>query len=223
MILPYVIFGYNTSIQESTHFSPFEILYGGRKSKLPQQIDLNQHKILIDEMIKKAQIMKKQARENLLKSQQTQKKYHDEKHNDIEFEENDLVMVKNPSSQKLESKYSGPYKILQKLSKLNYKIALPSGSRMDDVIHISRLKKVNKQIDPALPYQTSQSDREDEHFEIESILDKKFMISNDGKRRLYYLIKWKGYDETSWEPKTELNNAKEMVKYFERGRNKKKS
>ena len=92
---------------------------------------------------------------------------------------------------------------------------------MDDVIHISRLKKVNKQIDPALPSQTSQSDPEDEHFEIESILDKKFMISNDGKRRLYYLIKWKGYDETSWEPKTELNNAKEMVKSFERGRNKK--
>ena len=74
LILPYVIFGYNTSVQESTHFSPFELLYGGRKPKLPQQIDLNQHKFLIDEMIEKAQIMKQQAHKNLLKSQQTQKK-----------------------------------------------------------------------------------------------------------------------------------------------------
>jgi chromobox protein 5 len=57
-------------------------------------------------------------------------------------------------------------------------------------------------------------------YEIEKVLDKKFMKGNDGKRRLYYFIKWKNYDNShnSWEPKSELGNAKEIIKEFEKGR-----
>ena len=53
-------------------------------------------------------------------------------------------------------------------------------------------------------------------YEIEEILDKKFMKSNDDKRRLYYLIKWKGYslEHNTWESKSELGNAKEIIKEF---------
>jgi hypothetical protein len=223
-LLPYMLFSYNTSIQESSKYSPFEILFGGRKPKLPQQIDLNEDKLDIENMIQKATIIKKNAQKNLVESQERQKRYHDQNFKAKEFEEHDLIMLKNPTAKKLDPKYIGPFRILQKINKLNYKIELPSGSRMDDVVHVSRMKKVSEKTNPSLPkpseIPSSQLEKEI-HYEIEKVLDKKFMKSNDNKRRLYYFIKWKGYtsDYNTWEPKSELGNAKEIIKQFEKGRN----
>lgn len=226
-LLPYILFSYNTSTQESTKLSPFEVLYGGRKPKLPQQIDFNEEKLELESMLEKAEIVKNIAKKNLISSQTTQKKYYDQKHKDIEFEEHDLVMLKDPTAKKLDPKYIGPFRILQKINKLNYKIELPSGSRMNDVIHISRLKRISEIKDPQLPENSkspSSQLKNEMQYEIEEILDKKFMKSNDGKRRLYYLIKWKGYslEHNTWEPKSELGNAKEIIKEFEKRRKKAK-
>lgn len=50
-------------------------------------------------------------------------------------------------------------------------------------------------------------------FTVEKILDKK----KEGRRALY-LIKWEGFEErdATWEPLSNLNNVKEMVKEFDR-------
>lgn len=72
-ILPYVLFSYNTSIQESIKYSPYEILFGGRKVKLPQQIDLNEQKLDLESMLEKGQIIKEDARKNLIESQKNKR------------------------------------------------------------------------------------------------------------------------------------------------------
>ena len=43
---------------------------------------------------------------------------------------------------KLTPKYYGPYKVLQKISSMAYKLEIPSSSRVHPVFHVSWLKKL---------------------------------------------------------------------------------
>jgi hypothetical protein len=52
---------------------------------------------------------------------------------------------------KLSPKYYGPYKVLQKIGTMAYKLELPASSRVHPVFHVSCLKKV---IGDKLPVQT---------------------------------------------------------------------
>ena len=52
---------------------------------------------------------------------------------------------------KLSPKYYGPYKVLQKIGTMAYKLELPASSRGHPVFHVSCLKKV---IGENLPVQT---------------------------------------------------------------------
>jgi len=52
---------------------------------------------------------------------------------------------------KLSPKYYGPYKVLQKIGTMTYKLELPAASRVQLVFHVSCLKKV---IGDKLPVQT---------------------------------------------------------------------
>ena len=52
---------------------------------------------------------------------------------------------------KLSPKYYGPYKVLQKIGSMAYKLELPASSRVHPVFHVPYLKKV---IGDKLPVQT---------------------------------------------------------------------
>ena len=71
-------------------------------------------------MLEKSEIVKNIAKKNLISSQNTQKKYYDKKHQDIEFDVHDLVMLKDPNAKKLDPKYIGPFRIIQYL--FNFKL-----------------------------------------------------------------------------------------------------
>ena len=60
---------------------------------------------------------------------------------------------------KLSPKYYGPYKVLQKIGTMAYKLELPVASRLHTTFHISCLKKV---IGDKLPVQTILLELEEE-------------------------------------------------------------
>jgi len=45
---------------------------------------------------------------------------------------------------KISPKYYGPYKVLQKINTMAYKLELPASSRVHPVFHVSCFKKVDK-------------------------------------------------------------------------------
>ncbi|MCI64129.1 retrotransposon gag protein, partial [Trifolium medium] len=81
--------------------------------------------------------------EKMRASQSRQKSYADKRRKDVEFQEGDHVFLRVTSttgigralkSKKLASRYIGPYKILKRIGKVAYRIALPpSLSNLHDV------------------------------------------------------------------------------------------
>lgn len=172
-----------------------------------------------------------EAKDNLIKAQDSQYQYANISRNFKEFKIGDKVLIAtsilspsselNRNSKKLSPRYSGPYKILEIISSVAYKIELPPHMKAHPVIHVSALRPF-KATDLEFPNRTETpeppiitANREFE-FEVETILDKR--INKKGqKEKVEYLIKWKGYPEhdSTWEPLVNLKNALELIQEFE--------
>ena len=51
----------------------------------------------------------------------------------------------------------------------------------------------------------------EEEYEVEKVLEKRFR-----KGRVEYFVKWKNYDETTWEPLKNLTNVQDLIEKFEK-------
>jgi hypothetical protein len=100
-------------------------------------------------------------------------------------------------SQKVDSKWHGPFKVLAKVSPYTYQIKLPPTIKCDNIHYISLLEPTANNPDPCQwpnPPPLVDINGEDEYF-IEAILDSQIHHSN-----LQYLVKWIGYYIPDSEP-----------------------
>lgn len=152
--LPYITFAYNSSRHDTAGFSPFYLLYGRDPTLpfdtlLPSAVQSPSTGYARDAIALAAQA-REVARHRLTVSQASQKRRYDLRHRDHHFSPGSLVLLWTPSrrvglSEKLLSRYSGPYQILRQLSDVTYEIApvgQPSVSPnvTSDVVHVARLK-----------------------------------------------------------------------------------
>ncbi|QRW25167.1 Retrotransposable element Tf2 protein [Rhizoctonia solani] len=89
--------------------------------------------------------------------------------------------------------------------------------RIHPVFHINLLTKFHSDPhgqDPPQPAPIVTEEGEEE-YEVEKILDSKWKEYRKA-RKLWYLVKWKGYDKgsNSWEPVDNVANAKEAKEDF---------
>ena len=105
------------------------------------------------------------------------------------------IKTKRPSI-KLDFKKLGPFKVLDKVSSVNYRLQLPKNSRLHLVFHISLLEPARGDA-PIATDTELQPENELMEYEVEAILDRRLV-----GRREEFLIKWEGYEYTdnSWEP-----------------------
>jgi hypothetical protein len=115
---------------------------------------------------------------------------------------------------KLLPKYYGPYKVLQKIGTMAYKLELPASSRVHPVFHVSCLKKV---IGNKIPIQTILPELDEEG----KIILEPEAITNTRIRQLRnrsiseYLIKWRKLpaEDSTWEDESFIQKHPELLKH----------
>ncbi|GJS00329.1 putative reverse transcriptase domain-containing protein [Tanacetum coccineum] len=128
--LPLVEFSYNISYHASIKAAPFEALYG-RKCRSP--------------------VCWAEIKQRMQAARDRQKSCADLKRKPMEFQVGDRVMLKvSPwkgvvhfgKRGKLNPRYVGPFKVLEKIGTVSYKLKLPQElSRVHNTFHVSNLKK----------------------------------------------------------------------------------
>src|SRR6266487_2893658 len=158
--IDFALMAYRTSVQASTHETPYFLLYG-RDMTIPMDIEMglpDERYIDYDDYKNEVHFCLKDAwsvaHANIVKSQIVQKKYYDKKAKEANYEINDLVWVFTPKLAKYKPKlqkpqWNGPYRILDRTD-MNAQVKLALHPRAKPkVVHMNRLKPF---YEPYTPY-----------------------------------------------------------------------
>ncbi|GJT03278.1 putative reverse transcriptase domain-containing protein [Tanacetum coccineum] len=149
--LPLVMFLYNNSYHGSIKAAPFEALYG-RKCRSPVcWAEVGEVQLTGLEIVQETTEKIIQIKQRMQATHDRQKSYADLKHKPMDFQVGDKVMLKvSPwkgvvrfgKRGKLNPRYVGPFKVLEKVGSVAYKLELPKElSRVHNTFHVSNLKK----------------------------------------------------------------------------------
>ena len=148
--LPKVCLAYNTSVQPTTGYTPFFLMFG-RQARLPLDIMYGPPEPVFDcnkyaaKMRTELQVAYDRVHKNMPEQLRREKELYDKKIHGKPFEEDDLVwlhspVVKHGRSRKLHLPWSGPYRVVKKLSDAVYRIQELRNKRRRVVVHFDRLK-----------------------------------------------------------------------------------
>ena len=170
--MPYLLFAYRKAPQDSTGFSPFEILYGHRvrgpldilregwTDEKAEEVPAITHVITMRNRLSE---MAKLAQDNLKQAQGRQKRYYDSGARLRSVEQGDEVLVLLPmQTNKLKLEWRGPYKVTRKVTDVDYEIQTPGRRQETKVYHINMMKKWNPSPANYATALSAELEREDE-------------------------------------------------------------
>ena len=117
-------------------------------------------------------------------------------------------------TEKLTERFVGPYKIKEIVSSNAVKLELPNAVKIHPVVNVSRIRRYVGQVEGQKKEQLALVIIEgEEEQEVERILNKRKVRGKDK-----YLVRWKGFtaESDTWEGRENLENAKEVIKEFEK-------
>ena len=155
--VPKAVLAYNTSVHESTGFTPYRLMFGReailpldallRLETTPSQGSARTYPDYVVEQKQQLEETEQVVRENLKRAQKLQKAYYDTKCHGQRFHVGDRVWYKNRTRtrrKKFLKPWCGPWKVLKALSDVTYRIEeerrKPGKRRQRKVVHFNYLK-----------------------------------------------------------------------------------
>lgn len=216
--LPIAEFAYNNSLNSTTQMTPF-FANQGYHPQFSTKVTSTSTIPAAEERIKQIDSTLTELRSTLKFSQETYSKFANQRRQPHCFKIGDNVFLNRKNikttrpSLKLDDKFFGPFKIIEKINDVSFKLKLPKTLKIHPVFHVSLFKR--KDPDnislPSTPPPDPISIDNNLEYEVEAILDSKRY-----RNSVRYLVHWKGYDklDRTWEPLESLNNCPDLLQDF---------
>ena len=210
-LIPLAEYAYNTTKMQETDFTPYQVVYG----KTPTiHVALGEPSQAAIEKIRKV------VYKNLLYSQVLLQEHRNKRRKPAtELRPGNKAYVqkcgarKDRPSASLDDKHWGPFPVKQKVGQSSYKLELPPQTRIHPVFNSNVLKRAATNLFLGQRLQNKPPPdiiEGQEEYKVEAILDKK--VKRNG---VQYRVKEKEYEKTTWEPTSNLGQARDAVKDFE--------
>jgi hypothetical protein len=218
-LLPMAQFAYNSAITETTKVSPFFANHGydPQAYREPRKDDARAERATLE--VTKLKAFQEQLATDIQFLNERSAAYANKnrsmepplKRGDKVYLLRKHIKTKRPSD-KLDFKKLGPFKVLEEIGTVNFRIQLPKGSKLHPIFHISLLEPARGNAPVALDSEL-QPEHDADVYDVETILD-----SRKVNNAVQYLIKWKGYEHTdnTWEPLQHLRCPEKLEEFHRR-------
>lgn len=228
--IPMVEFALNSSLNESTGFTPFEIATG-RLPTIRTELPVPASKYPgVEEFVANAVNNYILARDALIVSRVRQTHNANRRRTeDPMFEVGSKVYLstKNLSlpkgrADKLLPKFVGPYEIIESYAETsNYKLDLPDAlvaRNIHPVFHVSLLRRYEPNDEGMFPFRRTHASYDfgtpDNEFLVETIAGHKWE-GPASRRKVLFEVKWANDDVLTWEPLKHVNRLKALDDYLD--------
>jgi hypothetical protein len=208
--LPLAEFWYNATVHSSIGCSPFKALYGHEPNlgAMPE-LGSTLHPTVEGVIVERAQQIES-LKKHLSAAQLRMKTFADRNRTEKQFQVGDNVLLKlQPYAQatvinrpfpKLAYKYFGPYKILDRVGQVSYRLELPEGTKVHNVFHVSKIKEFRPDYTPVFRELPKLPLLDSTDTTPEKILDRR-LVKKGNAALPQVLIKWKHLpeDTATWE------------------------
>ncbi|KAK8957588.1 hypothetical protein KSP39_PZI000338 [Platanthera zijinensis] len=197
--------------------TPFEAMFDRRPPAIVCYYNNNNTIQAVQAELSDRDKLLKQLRLNLQRAQHRIQATTNKKRTPIQLTEGVLVLLKlhpykqlslkQRKSARFNLKYYGPFKIIQQINPVAYKLQLPEYSRIHPVFHVSLLKSYYKSYEHIVHHLPPLDANNTPIHEILAVLDERF-IWRQNKQVHQALIQWEGLapEDNSWEDVDSLPN-----------------
>ena len=128
--------------------------------------------------------------------------------------------IPSATNRKLDQQYAGPFKVLEKVGRLAYRLKIPDHWKIHNVFSIAQLEPApapgSDPYNRPIPDEPGPVEAETDAYEVERVLDKRVIRKGRGFST-QYRIRWKGWgpEHDRWYRVQDLGDCNELIEDYE--------